>query len=87
MYLLPYMRRESWWIMEARAVRRASSRRHPRKVMSRPASRCRHGELQADPLLTHQPARPYRLPLEALPGENYGMRGQKDSGLPMMAIM
>ena len=41
MYRLPYMRRESWWIMDAKAVKRASSRRHPKKVMSRPAKKRR----------------------------------------------
>ena len=44
-------------------------------------------QAQAALLLTHQPACPYRLPADALPGENFGMRGRGDSGLPMMAIM
>ena len=44
-------------------------------------------QAQADSLPTHQPACPYRLPLDALPSANYGLRGPGDSGLPMMAIM
>ena len=33
-------------------------------------------QAQADSLLTCQPAWPYRLPPDALPGENYEMRGR-----------
>ena len=44
-------------------------------------------QAQANSLLTRQPACPYRLPPDALPGENERMGGQGDSGVPMMAIM